>query len=287
MMKQSLYKIFFLGIGICLFIVSYSQDSTKKKSVDITSSFKPVLREAAKINFNASPPTVDTTKAKLKYEIPNQNLLFAYQPGSLKPLALSIDSGGAWNNSSYVKAGFGSLRTPYIQAGISFGDGKTAGLNIYAKHVASEGKREFQKFNSTDVKLAGYFKTGNNMEWDAGIGMKQDRTYKYGFEPQTLSFPTDSLKQNFQTIAGKVGFHNINKTEFGLTYSPEIKIDVFSDNRNNTESNTAVWFWKYPGQRQMLPAFLPHRIQHPCTSPCPRQACQRMIARYRPGPSQC
>jgi len=239
-MKQSLYKIFFLGIGICLFIVSYSQDSTKKKSVDITSSFKPVLREAAKINFNASPPPVDTTKAKLKYEIPNQNLLFAYQPGSLKPLALSIDSGGAWNNSSYVKAGFGSLRTPYIQAGISFGDGKTAGLNIYAKHVASEGKREFQKFNSTDVKLAGYFKTANNMEWDAGIGMKQDRTYKYGFEPQTLSFPTDSLKQNFQTIAGKVGFHNINKTEFGLTYSPEIKIDVFSDNRNNTESNTIV-----------------------------------------------
>lgn len=84
---------------------------------------------------------MDTTKARLIYDIPNQNLLFAYQPGSLKPLALDIDSGGRFDNSSYVKFGFGSLRTPFVQAGISFGDGKTAGLNIFAKHVGSDGKR--------------------------------------------------------------------------------------------------------------------------------------------------
>ncbi len=114
----------------------------------------------------------DTTKAKLNYDIPNQNLLFAYQPGSLKPLALDIDSAGIFDNSSYVKAGFGSLRTPFIQAGISFGDGKTAGLNIYAKHVGSDGKRDFQKFTNTDLKLAGYFKSGNNLQWDASIGIK-------------------------------------------------------------------------------------------------------------------
>jgi hypothetical protein len=240
MMRQPLYKMFFLGFGIFVFGISYSQDTTKKKSVEIVSGFKPVLKESAKINFNATPPSADTSKPKLKYDIPNQNLLLPYQPGTLKPLALDIDSGGRFDNSSYVKAGFGSLRTPYIQAGISLGDGKTAGLNIFAKHVASESKREFQKFSNTDIKLSGFFKSGNNLEWDAGIGMRQDKTYKYGFEPESLSFPTDSLKQNFQTIAGRVGFHNINKTAFGLTYSPEVKIDVFSDNLKNSESNTVV-----------------------------------------------
>jgi len=55
-----------------------------------------------------------------------------------------------------------------------------------------------------------------------------------------LSFPRDSLKQNFQTVAGRVAFHNINKTEFGLTYWPELKIDVFSDNHKNSESNTVL-----------------------------------------------
>lgn len=240
-MKQALYKVLFLGFGIGLVNTSFAQkDTTGKGGVTIVSSFKPVLREAAKINFNATPPSPDTTKAKLNYEIPNQNLVLGYQPGSLKPLALAIDSVEKFNNSSYIKAGFGSLRTPYIQAGISLGDGETAGLNIYAKHVASESKRDFQKFSSTNIKLSGYFKSGNNLQWDAGLGMKRDRTYKYGYLPAALVFPPDSLKQSFQTISGRVAFHNINKTEFGLTYAPEVKIDVFTDNLKNSESNTVL-----------------------------------------------
>lgn len=240
MMNRQLYKIFFLGLGVCSFgIASAQKDTTGKGGIDIISSFKPVLREAAKINFNATPPTPDTTKAKLNYDIPNQNLLFAFQPGSLKPLALDIDTGGYFDNSSYIKAGFGSLRTPFVQAGISLGDGKTAGLNIYAKHVGSDGKRDFQKFASTDVNLAGYYKSGNN-QWDASLGMNQYRTYKYGYEPASLVFSNDSLKQNFQTISGRVAMHNINKTNFGLTYWPELKIDVFSDQLKNSESNTVL-----------------------------------------------
>jgi hypothetical protein len=241
MKNQRFYSILFLSAGIfCAAIAQAQKDTTKGGGVNIVSSFKPVLREAAKINFNTSPPSADTTKAKLNYDIPNQNLLFAYQPGSLKPLALNVDTVGRFNNSSYIKAGFGSLRTPYVQAGISFGDGSTAGLNIYAKHVGSDGKRDYQKFANTNVRLAGYFKSGNNLQWDASIGMNQLRTYKYGYEPQSLVLPVDSLKQTFQTISGRLAMHNINKTEFGLTYAPEVKIDVFSDYLKNSESNTVL-----------------------------------------------
>lgn len=241
MVKQRIIRTVFAGLGVFSVGILHAQkDTTKQGGVDIVSSFKPVLREAAKINFNASPPSPDTAKAKLNYDIPNQNLLFAYQPGTLKPLAMEIDSVSRFDNSSYIKAGFGSLRTPFIQAGISFGDGKTAGLNIYAKHVGSDGKRDFQKFTNTDIKLAGFFKSGNNLEWDASIGMKQHKTYKYGYEPQSLVFSIDSLKQSFQTISARVAMHNINKTEFGLTYWPEVKIDVFSDNLKNSESNTVL-----------------------------------------------
>jgi hypothetical protein len=234
-------KLFLLGLGIFSFGVSYSQkDTTKQKAIDITSSFRPVLREAAKINFNATPPSADTAKPRLQYDIPNPNLLFAYQPGSLKPLALQIDSTGKFDNSNYIKVGFGSLRTPFVQAGLSFGDGNTAGGNIYAKHVSSQGKREYQDFTNTQVKLNAFYKTAKNLEWDASLGMKQDRTYKYGYQPESLSFPNDSLRQRFQTISARVGFHNINKTEYGLSYSPEIKIDIFGDHLKNNESNTVV-----------------------------------------------
>jgi hypothetical protein len=221
-------------------VIVFAQDTTGKKAVEIVSGFKPVLKDAAKINFGATPPASDTTKRKLEYKIPNENLLFAYQPGTLKPLALDIDTGGRFDNSSYVKIGFGSLRTPFLQTGISFGDGKTAGLNIYAKHVGSEGKRPFQKFAKTDVTLDGYFKSANKYEWNASLGMQQHRTYKYGYEPENFEFSRDSLRVNFQTVAGRLGMHNINKTAFGLTYSPEVKIDVFSDQLDNSESNTVI-----------------------------------------------
>ncbi|MEI9810463.1 MAG: hypothetical protein WDO16_22770 [Bacteroidota bacterium] len=108
-MGKQLYRIFFLVASVVM--IGYSanaqKDTSKAKSVNITSAFKPVLRESAKINFNASPPTADTAKPRLQYDIPNPNLLFAYQPGSLKPLALGIDSNTTWDNANYIKAGFG------------------------------------------------------------------------------------------------------------------------------------------------------------------------------------
>lgn len=241
MKQQPLSKIVLLTAGVLAGGIAVAQkDTTKGKSVEITSAFKPVLKESAKINFNATPPSADTAKPVLKYDIPNQNLALAFTPGSLKPLALSIDSGGKWDNSSYIKAGFGSLRTPFVQAGFSFGDGNTAGVNIYAKHVSSNGKREYQDFTNTNVRLSGFYKTAGNLEWNAGIGFKADKTYKYGFEPQSLSFVKDSLEQKFSTISARVGVHNINKTAFGLTYAPEVKIDIFSDQLKNSESNTVV-----------------------------------------------
>ncbi|HLF46317.1 MAG TPA: hypothetical protein VI548_07825 [Chitinophagaceae bacterium] len=243
MERANYFKTIFLcGIGILSVGISYAQRDTIKtgKVVDITSAFKPVIKESAKINFNASPAANDTTKPGLTYDIPNQQLLFAYQPGSLKPLALDIDSGGVWDVSSYIKAGFGSLKTPFVQAGFSFGDGETAGLNIYAKHVSSEGKIDFQDYRNTGVDLKGFLKTTKNLEWNARLGMKQERYYKYGFQPSSLVFLKDSLLQQFQTWTSGIGVHNIDRTQFGISYSPEVLINVFSDERNNNESNTVV-----------------------------------------------
>jgi hypothetical protein len=241
MTNKPMYKIIFSSFAMLSCVIVFAQkDTTRGKSVDIRSAFKPVLKESAKINFNATPPTADTTKPQLKYDIPNQNLNLGYQPGSLKPLALQVDSGGKFAQNNYIKAGFGSLRTPYVQAGFSFGDGTNAGLNIFAKHVSSQGKRDLQDFTNTQVKLSGFYKSAGNHDWNASIGMKQDRTYKYGYQPTSLSFSKDSLKQNFQTIAARVGMRNINKTDFGLTYSPEVKINIFSDHLSNSESNTVV-----------------------------------------------
>src|SRR4026207_2449935 len=66
--KIATARLILLVLGIVCFETMYAQkeDPSKIKAVDITSNFKPVLREAAKINFNATPPSADTVKPKLQ-----------------------------------------------------------------------------------------------------------------------------------------------------------------------------------------------------------------------------
>ena len=218
------------------------QDTTKKRTIDITSTFKPVLREAAKINFNAAAPVADTSRPRLTYNIPSHNLFFTYQPAALKPVALQADSLTAWQYSNYIKVGFGNVHQPFIKAGFSFGDSKNTFFNVFADHFTSKGDLPFQKNSLTSVGAAATYKTLNNHEWNAKLGFSSDDYYLYGFRPQTLQFSKQQLKQRFQTIEGKLHFRNILPTEFGLSYNPSVRVSVFSDNHDpkGSEANTTV-----------------------------------------------
>src|SRR5688500_11139401 len=219
-----------------------AQDTSKRRTIDITSTFKPVLREAAKINFNAAPPVADTTKPRLTYNIPSHNLFFTYQPAELKPVALQQDSLTAWQYSNYIKVGIGNVHQPFLKAGFSFGDGKNTFFNVFADHYTSKGDLPFQKNSLTSVSAAATYKTLNNHQWNAGLGFSSDDYFLYGYKPDSLKFAKEQLRQRFQTIEGKVQFRNILPTEFGLSYNPSVRVSVFSDNHSAkaSESNTVV-----------------------------------------------
>lgn len=239
--------VLFLGTSV------FAQDTTRRgKAVNITSTFKPVLKEAAKINFNAAPPVSDTSHPRLQYSIPDQNMLFAFQPGTLRPLALQVDTSGFWENQDYVKLGYGNFKTPYVQAGITLGDGQNAGVNIYARHISSTGNRPNQDYSTTNLDLNGFLKTTKNMEWDGRLGVLQEKYNKYGYLPETLSFPQDSLNVKYTTWRGRLSMHNLNKTQYGISYAPEIKVDVFNDLLQNSESNT---YLNIPIEKSLNDAF--------------------------------
>src|ERR1700761_2635272 len=117
MNKKSFLLVIF-GVG-CASVSLYAQDTTKRRTIDITSSFKPVLREAVKINFNAAPPAVDTSRPRMTYTIPAQYLFLSYQPSELKPVALQRDSINPWTNYNFIKVGVGNVHIPYIRTGFS------------------------------------------------------------------------------------------------------------------------------------------------------------------------
>jgi hypothetical protein len=238
-----MYRISFFLLGIlCVGFSLRAQDTTKRKTIEITSSFKPVLRDAVKINFNAAPPAVDTSKPRLSYNIPAQYLFLSYQPAEMKPVALQRDSVKPWENYNYIKVGVGNVHIPYVRAGFSFGDGKSSFFNLFADQLSSKGKLPYQKSSLTDVKLVGTVKTANNLEWNGSVGFKNDVYHLYGYRPDTLHFTDDQLKQGFQTYEGKLSLRNTEPTEFGLLYHPNIKVSYFADNHDpkGTEAGTVL-----------------------------------------------
>jgi len=236
-------SLLLLLLGVCCAGASLqAQDTTKRRSIDITSSFKPVLREAVKINFNAAPPAVDTSRPRLAYNIPAQYLFLSYQPAELKPVALQRDSINPWVNYNFIKVGVGNVHIPYIRTGFSFGDGKATFFNLFANQLSSKGSLPYQKNSMTDVKLMGTVKTENNLEWSGNIGFKNDVYHLYGYRPDSLKFTSDQVKQGFQTFFGGLSLRNTEPTEFGLLYHPNIKINYFTDNHDAkaTEANTVL-----------------------------------------------
>lgn len=231
-------KVFLILLMLLFQVYVFAQQKTDNSTVDIVSEYNPKLKGLNKINITASPAAPEGEKPKLQYNIPNQNLEFAYRPGLLRPLTLTIDE-HQWSNSSYIKLGYGNLNTPFAQAGLSFGDGKTSGLNIYGKYTSSEGKRQYQDYRKFDAKAAGFYKTPV-LEWSGSVEANNFKTKKYGFEPETLTIPLDSLHQEFQTFKIRTGIRNVSANALGIDYSPELKIDLFADNHKAIERSFAI-----------------------------------------------
>ena len=215
-------------------------DTSNPKEVLITSSFKPSLRNAAKINFSATTPFIDTTKLILSYRVPSQNLFFSYQPVPIKPMALAADSAYAWQNNQYIKLGFGNFTTPFAQLGVSFGDGINKIISVNAQHVSSKGNIDFQEFGKTAIGVSAIINTPDHLSYTGKASYNNSTQYLYGFQPSTLNFSTDNLLQAFNTFGVEFGVENTVPTIAGLNYHPEIKVIYFSANAKANETNLIV-----------------------------------------------
>jgi hypothetical protein len=242
----SKYKI--KGLSAALFLLSVSagakaqvpSDTGKKKPVvDITSSYKPVLRNAVKINFSASQPEADTNRQVGKYTIPSQNLFFSYQPVSLKPLALQHDTALDLGQRNFVKVGFGNLSTPYVSAGFSFGDGKKSLLNLYADYIASKGTIKNQDYAQLRIRGSGSFFTAKN-EFYAGAQLVSNDYYLYGYNHLLHNYKKDSVRLRYQDITLQAGLRNLSTGDIRFKYNPNVQVNIFNSDKRASESNLVV-----------------------------------------------
>jgi len=227
--KISMYRNVLLMITGCLLSVCVmAQRDSTKQSVNITSSYKPVLRNAVKINFSGSQLMADTSTTVKPYIIPAQNLFYAYQPIALKPLALQQDSNLYLGGRNFVKAGFGNYTTPFVQAGLGFGDGKTFLVNLYGSYISSRGKIKNQDYAQFDAKATGsYF--GKKTEVYGSVSWSRHDHFLYGYDHLLYDYKRSEVKQQLQDITIRGGIRNTNVTDYRISYNPNVEVNIFSN----------------------------------------------------------
>jgi len=238
---SNMNKIFLIITGCIITLHAAAQkDSTKTQTIDITSSFKPVLRNAVKINFYGSQLQADTSRPTLNYNIPSQNLFYAYQPIALRPLALAQDTNLYLGGRNFVKAGFGSYSTPYLAAGFSFGDGKKSLVNITGDYIGSKGKDiEFQDYSILNVKAAGSIFTAKNEVYATASLSRRDYNL-YGYDHAAFAYDKEDVRQQLQDIGVSIGARNTASNNLGIKYDPSIQLILFSNDKRLTETTVAV-----------------------------------------------
>jgi hypothetical protein len=228
-------------LGVCTGVKAQVPSDTGKKRpvVDITSSYKPVLRNAVKINFSASQPEADTNRQVGKYNIPSQNLFFSYQPISLKPLALQHDTLLDLGQRNFVKVGFGNLSTPFVSAGFSFGDGRKSLLSLHADYISSKGKIKNQDYAQLRIKGSGSFFTAKN-EFYAGAALSGNDYYLYGYNHSLRNYKRDSVRQRYQDITLRAGLRNLSTGDVRIKYNPNVQVSIFNSDKRASESHLVL-----------------------------------------------
>lgn len=240
-MQTKIYitRLFIIAGGVLfLSASSHAQEPSKKQTIDITSSFKPTLKDAAKINFNAAPPVPDSAKPRFKYTIPVNSLALAYQPGVVSPVALVVDSTGTWNATNFIKLGFGNFQTPYAQVGLTLDNKPNSSLNILGHYTSSKGSAiPRQQYTDASASAYGSSINANNQELYGKLGFSNKAYYLYGYDQTAYNYSKNQLLQRFLGVDANIGFRNIDPTGFGLLYRPDLKVSFFNDNRKGREFN--------------------------------------------------
>ena len=226
---NSMYRnTFLMVITAMASLHAAAQRDTTKQTINITSSYQPVLRNAVKINFSGSQLIADTSTTVRPYIIPAQNLFYSYQPVALKALALQQDTNLYLGGRNYIKAGFGNFATPYGKAALSFGDGKTLLFNMYGNYIGSKGKiknQEYAQFSGGAV--ISYFTKG--LEIYGGASMSRRDYRLYGYDHAIYNYGKSDVKQQLQDVTIKAGVRNTAETDYRISYNPTVEANIFSN----------------------------------------------------------
>ncbi len=234
---------------ICLSLTfSYTRaqqtGSIKADTIFVVKDYKPLLADAEKYIFQAPLPQPDSSKLKLKYIVNAGLKQLPFIPAELRPIAMSRQDEQDKLQNGYVKAGFGTQYSPFIDAHYSNGRNDKIYFAANAYHFSGTGKPLYKNFSDT------YFNTDVRLQFKKvtvglGAGYKTNSIYYYGFDNKDslqIVPSKNEVKRVYNLIQANLFLRNAIATKSNIDYQFILKENYFFTNGSVAENEIEAGF---------------------------------------------
>lgn len=212
-------KITGLGLLTIIFflpVVLFAQTGVSDEQVDVIRDYNPILADALKINISAQVPDNKSTPQPLDYNTKVKYFELPYQPVKIKPIALSKTPEEELENI-YVKAGFGTQLTPLAQVYINSGRSEKINYGLFADYISSNGA-DFKDYSNLNTGATANFYLNKDYVIPVNAGFSNNIVYYYGYDPDSLEFAKDDIRQRFNAYNMDVAFKNLSENDLQIDY---------------------------------------------------------------------
>lgn len=225
-------------------------DSTfKDATIDIIQSYEPQVREAEKPRWSPSPPPLDTHRATLQFDVPQQALSYTYAALPIRPLSLSRDSLPP-SYPDYLLVGLGNRSSRTLAATLSRLSTPRLGTRIQFHHHGLKGSQPHQHSSRTDI-LARLQSRKSRQPWTADLGFHHQRYGLYGYDARQYEFPRDSALAAYTGLKARLGTENLLGKGRAWSDAPQLDLSLFRTRTGRTETQVQL---SVPIQYRLLPS---------------------------------
>lgn len=208
-------------------------------TIEVIQMYKPERKHVPKPVFYPELPPRDTSKPKLKFDVPQQTIFYSYNSLPLSPLALGRDTSFA-PYQSFLKLGFGNLSTRLIEGGTTFFRNPYYETNFQFKHWAQTGNIKNQDLSQTSVDAEVKMKRSSHFV-QTNINFERNAYSFYGYDHSLYDFSSEDVKQVFTNASIRLKINNDDKTSlFGFNYQPNIYYHYYGDALKANENQIIV-----------------------------------------------
>ncbi len=215
------------------------------EQVTVVGSFDPVINPSFKINLKPETKSISYEVPDFTYPFLERKITTSIELQPITPVSIRT-SRKSESVNNFLKLGFGSQLTPYVEYFHSHGKKKDYRMNAHLYHLSSYNNitdYSPSPFSSSKAGLD-YTKYFGNHAFDIGLSYQLNTNRYYGFKPDDYtSIPSDDmLKQMFNLIWVNMGIQSNYTKGKKLNHSIDVDAYYLFDGHRTSEANTQVNF---------------------------------------------